>query len=404
MIGNIVSVSAARLPPTLCFASCWQSAGGTADQAWAPVFWRRVPLAIAAFECSPAAPTPAAPARLRWVTTGAAGCDLGPEFDDLPPSGELAIKLEDGPRTFALTAHAPGSERTATRRLRVQLAAGWTALEHTPVVTQDGPILLRTAKGLVCLQPQDGGALESTDGRGWKRRALALPDRLVGSAGCSFGARLAVSGGIPESTATASAAFVATSADGEAWSTLTASAWPQRSWHASASFAGCLWAIGGLAATGGAVADVQRSPDGRAWTDLGAASWAPRIRPGVAAHRDALWMIGGLTSAAPSANAFSDVWRLGFDLVWEQGPPPPWTGTRAVTSLAAAGGRLYALLVPLGEESPQLWVLGPELEWEATGPVPVRTERVLGLRVAMTAFHGGVLVVSDLGAWWYRKG
>ena len=37
----------------------------------------------------------------------------------------------------------------------------------------------------------------------------------------------------------------------------------------------------------------------------------------------------------------------------------------------------------------------------ALAAAPVSTRRVLGSRVAMTAFGGGLLVVSDDGAWWY---
>jgi hypothetical protein len=42
------------------------------------------------------------------------------------------------------------------------------------------------------------------------------------------------------------------------------------------------------------------------------------------------------------------------------------------------------------------------LSWELIdGAAPVRSDRLLGARVEATAFLGGLLVVSDAGAWWW---
>jgi hypothetical protein len=400
LIANIVSASPADLPPTLCFASCWRATGGRIDNAATPSFWRTVPLAIAELASSPAAPTPGSPAKLIWKTTGASGCRLEPDGESaLPPSGELSYTL-DGPREFSLTANDAAA--SVSRRLRVAPPRGWTELTRDTVVSEDAPVLLVHEREILCLQPQSGFLRASRDGRTWTRRPLTLPDRVTGAAGCAWSGGLALLGGVPESTADSASSLVATSRDGRAWTGVTSSAFAQRSAHGAAASAGRMWALGGVYPDGTVNADVLSSPDGVTWTALGTPPWAPRARPGLAVHDSALWVSGGLTTGTAGANAYADLWRLGFTLTWEQGPVPPWYGLRAATLLGVAGGRLHALLVPLGEQPARLWMLGPELTWQlVSAAAPVATRRVLALRVAMAAFGGGLLVVSDAGAWWY---
>jgi hypothetical protein len=402
LIGNIVTASPADLPPTLCFASCWHATGGTIDETATPSFWRAVPLAISALESSPSAPTPGTPARLIWKTTGASGCRLEPGDEGaLPPSGELPFAL-DGPREFSLTATGSASGASVTRRLRVAPPQGWTQLTRGAVVSEDAPVLLALDNEVLCLQPQSGYVRASRDGRSWTRRALALPDRVSGAAGCVWAGGIAVTGGLPESTFDGSASIVATSRDGQAWTAATTSAFTQRSGHGAVSFAWRLWAIGGVGPLG-VLSDVLSSPDGVSWSALGAPPWGARARPGLAVHGDALWLSGGLSTGTAAANAFTDVWQLGRALTWEQAAVPPWNGARVATFLAVAGGRLHALLVPLGEgRAVQLWVLDPEPVWTlVSAAAPVTTRRLLAARIAMTAFGGGLLVTSDAGAWWY---
>ena len=395
VIGNIISQSAADLPPTLCFASCWHATGGTVDQVASPTFWRAVPLAITALEVS-APPTPGRSVKLAWRTTGATGCSLGDGAHDLPPVGELPITVE-APRTFELTATS-SSGAVTTRRLRVAPPRGWTRLSHDPVVTQDGPIVLPTPAGVVCVQPSDGSLLASRDGRTWEPRPYGLPDRLLGAAGCRWNRSQVVIGGQPARTADAATTFVVRSRDGTTWSALPPAQWSQPAWHGCAAYAGLLWVLGGTG-TGQA----WSSPDGRTWTAPAAPPWTARVRPGIAVHDGALWLSGGLTSTTADAGAIADLWRLGFELTWEQHPAaPPWSGERALTLLASVSGRLHALVVPLGEAAAALWALTSELEWEPAGAgTPVRTNRLLGLRVGMTPFHGGLLVVTDAGSWWF---
>jgi hypothetical protein len=405
-IGNIISPSPPDLAPTRCFATCALVDGGDITATAAPAFWRSVPLAITSLESVPAAPTPGGAATLRWAATGAAGCSLEPDEHDLPPSGELAFRT-DRARTFRLVARATDGHGTVSRRLRVPLASGWTQLTRHPVVTGDGPILLRDGAGVVCLEPHAGTVAHSRDGRTWHTRSAGLPDRFIGAAGCRWRRGLALTGGVPASTALAWDTLALTADDrGEDWTTRTQAAGPARSWHGCAAYGGLLWLVGGRGAIGDPMADVRTSPDGTTWTATATPAWSARIRPGLAVHGGALWLSGGLAGDlscdGPGATAATDVWRLGFGQTWVAGPAPPWTGVRAVTVLVASAGRLYALLVPIGEAPIQLWALHAELHWEqVSAAAPVRTDTLIGLRLAATAFGDGLLVVTDAGAWWW---
>ena len=395
-LDGIVSTSPADLPPTLCFASC---SDGDAELP-APSFWREVPLAVATLEATPAAVTPRAPVRLSWTTTGARGCSLSAVGDDLPPAGRLGVRPTHA-QTYRLIAHGGDGTATAERKVRVEMAAGWTALTRDPVVLGDGPVLMQTETELLCVAPEAGVALASGDGRTWKRRALELPSRPWGAAGGALWNRLLLLGGLPTDTANAAASLVLASTDGLSWAQLTT--WSTlRQWPGVAFYADRVFVLGGLGEGGAPLAIVDTSCDGITWTATATPPWSPRVRPGVATLGDDLWLSGGLTGWGPGAGTIVDVWRLGFAGTWEQGPTPPWNGERVLTRLAAVGARLYALTIPLGEAPVQLWALRERLSWELVdGATPVRSHRLLGARIEAMPFLDGLLVVSDAGAWWW---
>jgi hypothetical protein len=396
---GIVSTSPADLPPTLCFASC--ADGDTTLPP--PSFWREVPLAVAALDASPRAATPRTPVTLSWTTTGARGCSLDPGGDGLPPVGELEVRPAAA-ETYRLVARGADGASAVERALRVEMATGWTQLTTEPVVLGDAPVLLQTGTEILCLQPEAGIALASIDGRTWERREPALPTRPWGAAGGALWDRLLLLGGVPTDTADAGASVALASTDGRRWTELTAAAWsPQCRWPGVAFYGDRVFVLGGLGSAGTPLGTVQTSYDGATWTATPVPPWSPRVRPGVAALGEDLWLSGGLAGWGPGANTVVDVWRLGFGGTWEQGPPPPWNGERALTRLAAVDGTLYALTIPLGEAPIQLWALREPLSWEPVDrAAPVRSSRLLGARVEVISFLGGVLVVSDRGAWWWN--
>ncbi len=397
---RIVSISARDLPPTLCFASCaYRSPTGTQQFATAS-FWRSVPLSVSSLRASPQATTPRAPVTISWTTTGARTCTMAPGDDDqLPPAGQVTVSPKHA-QTYSLDALASDGRR-ASRTLRVPMASGWSELTRLPVVCADAPVLLEGDGEVLCLAPESGVLVSSPDGRDWRRQARPLPVRPWGAVGISAPGRLVLAGGVPVETAAAAGSFVLRSGNGRSWTVVTGQAWPeQRQWPGMAVHAGRLWVLGGLI-DDTATASVAASADGMTWT-AAPAPWTPRVRPGVACLGEAIWLSGGLTTRGPGAGALSDLWRLGFDGVWTQGPVPPWAGERVLTRLAVMAGRLHALTISLGEGPIALWALGEGLSWELLdAAAPVRSRRLLGARIEAIAFGDGLLVVSDAGAWWW---
>lgn len=207
----------------------------------------------------------------------------------------------------------------------------WTCVqERGPWVQSDLPVALvfrdrmwlmggRKLPGTEC----SNKVWSSSDGVDWVLEAgQAGWSPRVASAFAVFGDRMWVLGGT-ESFYDHSPAKVRndvwSSADGRAWTQVTASApWSARAHGQALVFGDRLWLLGGglWHPEHVAINDVWCSEDGARWHQVcAAAPWAPRLWFTAVVHRDRLWVLGGWSREHGN---FGDVWTSADGRTWTQ--------------------------------------------------------------------------------------
>lgn len=145
------------------------------------------------------------------------------------------------------------------------------------------------------------------------------------------------------------------SADGIAWSQLTAAApWGARENASCFWFQNNLWVVGGFNSGGTALNDAWYSPDGITWTQASAAAFASgRAGCYSCVYRNFMWVIGGIDAGG---SRVPDVYFSADGFTWLLATQTPGWGGRAY-------GRALVFQTP-GDVSPYgyetMWLLGGE--------------------------------------------
>jgi hypothetical protein len=182
------------------------------------------------------------------------------------------------------------------------------------------------------------------------------------------------------------------SADGVTWQLETpAAAFAPRVGHATVTFGGKLWVIGGGTAAGD-VNDVWSSTDGIAWTQVTpSAAFPSRGTPRAIAFGSEMWLVGG-----GGATTLNDIWHSADGATWTQFTTiGPVFAPRTWHALTVLGGRVYVVGgtsnsdYATGVRFNDVWSSADGVNWQqdtASAPFPPRS-----LHALIT--HGGELWV-----------
>jgi hypothetical protein len=156
------------------------------------------------------------------------------------------------------------------------------------------------------------------------------------------------------------------SADGAHWDCAAAQApWTPRAYHATVSFRGRLWVLGGgnYLPTYTGYNDVWSSADGANWTQVTAgAPWAPRLWFSAVVYRDCLWVLGGWSND-PSRN-WNDVWYTADGEHWHELRTPTIWSERHEHSAYVHNGKLWVVAGNAWPLVNDVWRLDLPEDWE----------------------------------------
>jgi len=104
------------------------------------------------------------------------------------------------------------------------------------------------------------------------------------------------------------------------WTTTNKAApWQGRTGHATISFKGKMYMMGGSSASNALLNDVWMSEDGSAWAEMPGSAWGGRKRFGVADWNGKIWMVGGIMDINGQEGTSNEVWSLSSDgSKWEK--------------------------------------------------------------------------------------
>jgi hypothetical protein len=244
----------------------------------------------------------------------------------LSPGMSLPAEAQTSrPAWVRVTEHAEWSPRDSAAEVvwhdRMWLMGGWVAMEG------EGP----------------RDVWSSADGRRWTQVTASAPwthgdlstslvhrDRLWLIAGWSGG----------RSPGASASNEVWSSADGEHWDRVTASApWKRRLGAAGVIFHGRMWLFGGseryFDGANYLLNDIWSSEDGEKWVRVTEhAPWSPRAYHGALVFNDRIWILGG-GNYRPDHLAFNDVWCSPDGAKWTRmAEHAPWRGRIWFSSVA----------------------------------------------------------------------